>query len=220
MITRRGLLAGAASAGAFALVPAMPGTAGARPPRGRTGPVSANGWRIDPAEITAHRVAGSAATVLLRGGAVAAVLLHVARRWHYEIARLDTGEGGGVAGYMANRAVRADFESNYLSGTAVAMHPTAYPLGGSEPLSPHHEAIVADILVDCAGTVVWGGHLAPVAASHFHIAHGPDDRTLARVGARLDASRHAAVVAQTAGAVADPAAPARRELARRVPSRR
>jgi hypothetical protein len=209
MITRRTLLgAAAASTGALALTP---GAASAGPG------VSANGWPIDPAAIATYRVEGSAASVALRRGPAAVVLLHVARRWHYEIAPVDTGESGGIAGHSARRAVRAPFESNYLSGTAVALHPTAYPVGGSERLWPHHEVIVRDILVDCAGTVVWGGDLSPATASHFHVVAGPRDRALAGVAARLESGVHATRSSQTAGMVADPATPQRRELARRLP---
>ena len=209
MITRRTLLgAAAAGAGALALAPARPAQAA---------DVSANDWRIDPTAIATFRVEGSSASVALRKGAVAVVLLHVARRWHYEIAPLDTGEGGGIAGHTARRPVRAAFESNYLSGTAIALHPTAYPVGGSERLWPHHEAIVRDILVDCAGTVVWGGDLSPATASHFHLVAAPHDRALAQVAARLDPGEHAVFTAQTAGTVADPATPDRRERARRLP---
>lgn len=208
MISRRALLGAAAGAGALALAPTA--AARATPAAG----VSANGWRIDPAAILTHRIEGSRASVALRPGAAAAVLLHVARRWHYEIAALDTGEGGGVTGYSERHTAGAGFESNYLSGTAIALHPTAYPLGGSERLWPQHEVIVRDILLDCAGTVAWGGDLTPSMASHFHVAARPGDEILARVGARLGA---AGPRSQTAGTVADPATPARRDRARRLP---
>lgn len=207
MISRRRLLGAAAGAGALTLVPGAPALA-------RDG--SQNGWRIDPTAIATYRIEGSAASVALRRGAPAAVLLHVARRWHYEIAPLDTGEGG-VVGYTTRRKTRAPYETNHFSGTAIALHPEAYPAGGSEPLWPHHELIVRDILVDCEGIVAWGGDLSPVKASHFHIAVKPGDKALARVGARLDTSRHVALRGQAAGAVADPGTPERRDKARRLP---
>ncbi|MFD0318555.1 hypothetical protein [Streptomyces flavalbus] len=223
MITRRGLLGAAAGAGVLALAqntltPAPAVAAGADPDTTRwTGTRSANGWPIDPDATAVFPVEGSGASARLRGGAAAAVLLHVARRWHYEIAALDSGEGGGLTAYTTRRDIGADFESNHLSGTAVALHPAAYPLAGSEGLWPHQEAIVRDILVDCEGTVAWGGDLTPVKVSHFHVAVRPDDRTLARVAAALDTSRPTtAPRAQTAGTVADPAAPARRVKARRL----
>jgi hypothetical protein len=217
MVRRRSLLGAAAGAGAFGLLAAGPAGAAEREAGRWRGDTSATGWRIDPAAVAAHRVEGSRASVVLRRGEAAAVLLHVARRWHYEIGRLDTGEGGGIAGHATGRDVGADFESNYLSGTAVALYPTAYPLGGGERLWPHHEAIVRDILVDCDGTVVWGGDLLPAKASHFHLAARPGDRALARVGARLGTGQRPGARSQTAGAVADPATPARREAARRLP---
>ncbi|KUN25058.1 hypothetical protein AQJ23_16915 [Streptomyces antibioticus] len=217
MISRRGLLRVAAGTGALAVVSgtSITSASATAPSAGQwSGEVSANGWRIDPSSVTAHHVQGSDASLGLRRGDAGAVLLHVARRWHYEIAALDTGEGGGVTGHTTRRTVGADFESNHLSGTAVALHPTAYPLNGSEGLWPYQETIVRDILADCDGTVVWGGDLTPVKVSHFHIAARPGDRALARVAARLDSMRVTARRAQTAGAVADPAAPSRRAKVR------
>jgi len=217
MISRRGLLRVAAGTGVLAVVSGTSITSAlaTAPSAGQwSGEVSANGWRIDPSSVTIHHVQGSAASLGLRRGDAGAVLLHVARRWHYEIAALDTGEGGGATGHTTRRTVGADFESNHLSGTAVALHPTAYPLNGSEGLWPYQESIVRDILADCDGTVVWGGDLTPVKVSHFHIAARPGDRALARVAARLDSVRITARRAQTAGAVADPAAPSRRAKVR------
>jgi hypothetical protein len=191
MTTRRTLLGATAGAGLLTLLPLSPAAA------------SAGGWPVEAGTITTFRIAGSRASVALRRGEPAAVLLHVARRWHYEIAALDTGEGGGVTGGP--------------TGTSLALHPTAYPAGGSERLWPHHEMIVRDILLDCEGTVVWGGDLTPVAASHFHLAAGPGDSTLARVAARLDTTAQAASRRQTAGRVADPALPDRLRKARALP---
>lgn len=223
MITRRHFIAAAAGTGALVLVPgalgsavAAAGTAGTTAgPREWKGDVSANGWTIDPGEISAHPVEGSRALAALRDGDAAAVLLHVVRRWHYEIAPVDTAEGGGVTAHTTDRTVDADFESNHLSGTAVAVRPAAYPLGGSERLWPHQESVVRDILVDCEGTVVWGGDLTPVKASHFHIAARPGSKTLARVAERLRTGRHT-VTHPLAGAVPDPASAERRAMARRL----
>ncbi|WP_406165195.1 hypothetical protein OIE52_00910 [Streptomyces canus] len=174
-----------------------------------------NGWPIAPDAVSTHQVEGSTASVALRDGAVATVLLHVARRWHYEIAPLDTGQGGGISGHTAHRTIAADYESNYLSGTALCLHPGAYPLGGSEELWPHHELIVRDILLDCEGTVVWGGDLDPVKPSHFHIAAGPDSEALAHVAERLS-PQPGVERTRGAGAVRDPAHPSRRVKARRL----
>lgn len=217
MITRRSFLGTVTGGVLLGLVPGTAATAADPTPRPWTRGTSANDWRIAPDAVASYRVEGSRASVVLRRGPAAAVLLHVARRWHYEIGPVDTGEGGGITGYTVDRVVRADFQSNRLSGTAVVLHPTAYPLGGSERLWPYHEEIVRDILLDCEGTVAWGGDLRPAQVSHFHLVARPGDRTLARVGARFDRGKQAAVRTQTAGAVADPATPARRQRARRLP---
>ncbi|MFC8193935.1 hypothetical protein ACFUTV_00915 [Streptomyces sp. NPDC057298] len=223
MISRRSLLNAAAGAGVLVVaqgtvLPAAAANAADDP----TGPAewtrksSSNGWRIDPVAVAVHHVEGTTRSVSLHKGDAAVILLHIARRWHYEIAGIDTGEGGGITAHTTRRTVSAAFESNYLSGTAIALHPRAYPLAGSERLWPHHEAIVRDILVDCEGTVAWGGDLKPAKASHFHIAVRSGDRALARVAEKLDTSRHREFRAQTAGTVADPAAPGRRVKARRL----
>ncbi|GGM00820.1 hypothetical protein GCM10012279_18000 [Micromonospora yangpuensis] len=214
MVSRRNLLgAAAAGAGSFVLVPGVPVRAEGSESWKRS--ISANGWRIDQKAIGRFRIEGSLATVPLCHGA-AAVLLHVARRWHYEIAPLDTGEGGGVLGHHINRRVGANFESNYLSGTAIALHPRAYPLGGSERLWPHHEQIVRDILVDCDGTVAWGGDLDPVKPSHFHLVARDGSKALIRVSERLGTGVRVGSRLWGAGAVADPALPSRQERARRL----
>ncbi|MDX3458783.1 hypothetical protein PV396_43870 [Streptomyces sp. ME02-8801-2C] len=220
-ITRRGVLAAGAATAVAAWI-AHAGPAAAAPgavSNGRsdawTRDRSVNGWPIAPDAVSTHLMEGSTASVDLRDGAVATVLLHVARRWHYEIAPLDTGQGGGISGHTTNRTVAADYESNYLSGTALCLHPAAYPLGGSEELWPHHERIVRDILLDCEGTVVWGGDLDPVKLSHFHIAAGPDVEALAHVAERLSL-RPGVERTRGAGAVRDPAHPSRRVKARRL----
>jgi hypothetical protein len=216
MLTRRNLLAGITGAGIAALVPGTAAHATDHITHRWTRRRSANGWPIDPAAIGSYRIAGSAATVTINHGAPASVLLHIARRWHYEISPLDTGEGGGIAGYTTVRDIRADLESNYLSGTAIAIHPTAYPLGGSEPLWPHQEEVVRDILLDCEGTVIWAGTLTPAKASHFHLAAAPGDKTLARIATKLDTTHHARSKRLTAGSPADPATPYRHEQTRRI----
>jgi hypothetical protein len=197
VVTRRTLFGAAAGA---VVTGAALGDATAASAAASAGRTTFNGWRIDPGAIEEYRVEGSRATVRLRAGAAAAVLLHVARRWHYEIAPLDTGEGGGIAAFTPDRIAGANFETAYLSGTAIALHPHAYPLGGSETLWPHQEAIVRDILTDLDGTVAWGGDLRPAKVGHFHLVAGPDSTRLAEVAARVDTSRPLPARAHTAGA--------------------
>ena len=211
MVSRRSLLSAAAGAGALVVVPAAPAFADGK--RKWTKKKSANGWVIDRDAIATFRVEGSAASVALRDGPAATVLLHVARRWHYEIAPLGTGEGT-ISGHTSNVTVRTNYQSNYLSGTAIALYARAYPLGGSEGLWPHQVQVVRDILVDCAGTVVWGGDLSPAKAGHFHIVAKPS--ALRSVAGRLDPRRAPEHRVQLPGMVADPLSPGRRALARKV----
>jgi hypothetical protein len=214
VITRRSLLTSAGVTVLGLTAGALDATAATESSQWE-GNVSANGWTIDPTEIAAVKVAGSTATVVLRAGAAGAVLLHVIRRWHYEIGPVDTLEGGGLAGHTTDRTVAADFESNHLSGTAVALHPAAYPLRGQDSLWPHHELFVRDILVDCAGTVVWGGDLTPAKRSHFHIAAQSGSRALSQVAERLRTDIHTAQ-RPFIGRPADPSAPDRRAQAERL----
>lgn len=115
-------------------------------------PRSANGWAMDPDAVGSFRVEGSPATVRLHRAA-APVLLHVARRWHYEVIPLRGSRH--VLGHRTDRAVGAAYESNYLSGSAIAL------LGAGDGLWPHQEAVVRDILADCGGVVRWGTDLSP-----------------------------------------------------------
>ena len=215
MVSRRGFLGAVVSAGVAVTVPvAIAEPASAAPAKG--GKLSNNGWRIDRAAIQTYRIEGSGASIALHRGTAAVVLLHVARRWHYEIGRLDTGEGGGAHGYLPTIRADADYESNYLSGTAIALFPTAYPVNGFERLSPLHETIVRDILADCEGSVAWGGDFTPRKHGHFHVIAAANDPTLRAVGRRLDTTAQRVVTKQTPGQVDDPNSAARRAKAAKV----
>ena len=210
MVTRRTLFGASAAASAVLLTAGSPALAGTKKQNTKK---SENGWVVNPNAIGIYRIEGSKESVMLRSGAAATVLLHIARRWHYEIAPLDEGDGG-VVGYAPSRKVRAPFESNYHSGTAIMLFPRAYPVGGSERPWPWQESVIRDILTDCAGTVAWGGDLKPAAYSHFHVAAVPDDRHLWKVAQTLDVNRAPELRVQLPGMVADPASPARRALAK------
>lgn len=197
--SRRSLLgAGAATAAGFALATAVsPARAAARPkplPKAKqielpedkewSGRTSANGWAI-LAEATEHRVQGTQKlTVKLAKGPAATVLLYVARRYAYEIDMLRPEE---LTGHTTDREVGAAFESNYLSGTAVAIQPMLYPLGGTAAngMSELAVTVVEDILADVGEVVAWGGELDPLKQSHFHIATPPGDRRLEALADRI-----------------------------------
>ncbi|MCQ8831584.1 hypothetical protein [Streptomyces malaysiensis] len=144
---------------------------------------SANGWPVT-SEVHEHQVEGTEqVTVPLLAGDVATALLFVARRFNYEIATLDAGE---VTGHSMDRAVSARYESNYLSGTAIAIRPVLYPVGSKDGLFPHETVVIRDILADCEGVVRWGGDEKIPKESHFQIDVGPGDERLATVARKFE----------------------------------
>ncbi|AZM60459.1 MULTISPECIES: M15 family metallopeptidase [unclassified Streptomyces] len=211
-LTRRTLLVSAGVIGAGAALGGVTAPSVAAATDTWDAPGSDNGWTIDPDVIERFRIEGSPATVRLHPDA-AAILLHVARRWHYEVGPLTASRD--VVGHRADRTVRAAFESNHLSGTAIALHPLQYPLGAGDGMWPHHRTIVRDILADCEGLVRWGGDLSPVAEGHFQIDAKPGAKDLTRLAKTLDvrAPRHDG---PRPGAVEDPMDRARRAKARRL----
>ncbi|MET7482662.1 hypothetical protein [Streptomyces sp. NPDC005538] len=209
-LTRRQTLGLAAGITAATLVAASPSAQAAPQSSGWRGRRTQNHWPVvDTAHTESSRIEGTNASVPLLKGDVATVLLHVARRFSYEI---DTLRPGDVQGHSTDRAVGADFESNHLSGTAITIRPLFYPLGAQKGtgLSDVEKVVVADILADCEGVVGWGGNADPVKESHFQINVGPGDPELTRLAARIrgeDASPGTG-----AGSI-DPFLPARRRKA-------
>ncbi|MFE0153689.1 hypothetical protein ACFWY5_41595 [Nonomuraea sp. NPDC059007] len=220
--TRRSVLIGGTVGAVAALIGSAPTALAASASASGGGAVartwnrdtSRNGWRIDPRIVQPFYVSGAARTVTLHPAA-AQVLLHVVRRWHYEIQRLTDGTGTTLHGHTTDRTVYADYESNHLSGSAVALHPGAFPAGGGDGLYPHQQRIVGDIIADCDGLVTWGGDLKPAKYGHFHInvpAASPRLKELAkRLGDPTGERPY-----DPAGAPADPADPARRQQAVRA----
>nr|WP_202469465.1 hypothetical protein [Streptomyces sp. SID2888] len=171
-MTRRHVLgAGAGLAGAIAVgsLGAAPAVAADRPGGTWTRSRSANGWEI-LTEATSYGIEGSGRSVSLADGDAATILLHVARRFHYEIDQLRDGD---VRGYRASFEVREPYESNYLSGTAIEIRPRAYPLGAKEGFYPRELVVIRDILAELDGAVAWGGDFATPKESHFEIALEP-----------------------------------------------
>ncbi|MET9513847.1 hypothetical protein [Streptomyces sp. NPDC002994] len=172
------------------------------------GKTSANGWPVI-GKGTRHAIEGSPASVTLADGDAAIVLLHVARRFHYEVDALRVGD---VTGHSTNPVVRKDYESNYLSGTAIAIRPGAYPPGITGGLFPHELIVIRDILTELDGTVSWGGDEATAPKeSHFQIALNPGHPKLKRVAAKLRGWNEKP---GTGAGATDAFAPARRKAAR------
>ncbi|GGS05314.1 hypothetical protein GCM10010252_50010 [Streptomyces aureoverticillatus] len=194
-MTRRTLVKGAAVIGAASAVGSMvPGVASAVPRR-KPGnvppgeleklPTSANGWTVEKetnhvSTVWTRPVAGTGLEVDVRIGDVEAILVHVIRRFHYEIEEIPRVD---LTGWRALGTLREDGpESNLASGTAVRIRPGAGAKGGFFPLQ---EVVLRDILADCEGVVRWAGDDTEVDESLFYICAGPDDERVTEVADKL-----------------------------------
>lgn len=198
-LTRRHLLGtGAGLAGALAIgsLGAAPAVAADRPGGTWTRSRSANGWEILD-KATTYGIEGSGRSVSLAGGDAATILLHVARRFHYEIDQLRDGD---VRGHRTSVKVREPYESNYLSGTAIEIRPHACPLGAKDGFYPLELVVIRDILAELDGVVVWGGDFSTPKESHFEIALKPGHPKVKGV-ARKIADWNAGPGSEGAGAV-------------------
>lgn len=180
-LTRRFFLSGALAATGAALLPLAPADAAPDKAKDWTGSKSANGWPI-LAQANVYRVEGSNESIAIADGDPAALLLHVARRFNYEI---DTIRSGELLGHGTNRSVSQPYESNYLSGTAIALRPALYPTGASGLLYPHELAVVRDIIAELGGAVSWGGDEEVPKESHFQLALAPDHPLLKNTAQRV-----------------------------------
>ncbi|NUS10240.1 MAG: hypothetical protein HOV92_38900 [Streptomyces sp.] len=166
-------LAGAVAAG-ISLPTAAPASAATRT-------TSANGWPVTTTGISTLPVPGTPASVALLEGDVSTVLLHVIRRFHYEVEEVGRHE---LAGHRPAAGLTGH-TTNYASGTAVEIRPAAYPLAATGVLFPQQLAVVRDILKECGGVVAWGGHLRRPHAAHFQIAVRPGDTRLRGLAQRI-----------------------------------
>ncbi|MFD7914739.1 hypothetical protein ACFV30_29140 [Streptomyces sp. NPDC059752] len=154
-----------------------------------TGIPSKNGWEMenvadDGGSIHTRPVPGTPfAGVAVRMGEVEAVLVHVVRRFHYEIDALHQGE---VVGWRKPGKVRKGLpEGNQASGTAVQIRPGHYPPGVRGGFFPHEEIVVRDILAELEGVVRWGGDDRKPDESLFYVDVKPGDQRLKQVAAKL-----------------------------------
>ncbi|XVS66521.1 hypothetical protein ACQPYE_10810 [Actinosynnema sp. CA-299493] len=165
-----------------------------------------------PDDLATYPVEGSNASVTLRSGPSAVVLLHVARRFHYEVATLRAND---ITGY-AEAPAGTPFDADYRSGTAIAILPARFPAGATGGLFPHEVAIVRDILAECEGVVRWGGDFRKdPKEGHFRVDVRPGDPALARVAGKIGGW----VAAPDRAAPADPFTPGRRQAAERLAER-
>ncbi|WP_285773564.1 M15 family metallopeptidase [Microtetraspora sp. NBRC 13810] len=145
---------------------------------------SANGWPIVD-KLDEHKIEGSDLAVSVAGGPAAVILLHVARRFHYEVDHLKPEASEEVVGYLPSGKFVQQYESNHSSGTAIAIRPNSYPTGVSGSFFPHELVVIRDILAECEGVVRWGGDERVPKESHFQIDVRPDDERLAALAEKI-----------------------------------
>ncbi|MDH6137696.1 hypothetical protein P3T37_007129 [Kitasatospora sp. MAA4] len=211
---RRVLTVGLGLAGGVGLWSAAVTAAGAATTlTGWAGDTSANGWPVI-AQAAARPVEGAGAvSVAVLDGDAATVLLHVARRFHYDVQPLAPDE---ITGHRTDRALAVPYESNYLSGTAIAVHPLLYPVHASGGFFPPELTVIRDILADLEGVVRWGGDESVPKESHFQLDVPPGDPGLKRVAAKV--RQWNSQPGEGAGAI-DPLAPGRLQAARSLAQR-
>ncbi|MFF0160186.1 hypothetical protein ACFYRY_22025 [Streptomyces sp. NPDC005263] len=144
---------------------------------------SANGWKILD-EATSYGIEGSGRSVRLADGDAATILLHVARRFHYEIDQLRAGD---VRGHRTSRQVEQPYESNYLSGTAIDIREPSYPLGARAGFYPQELVVIRDVLAELDGVVAWGGDFPVPKESHFEIALKPGHPKVKNIARKITA---------------------------------
>ncbi|MEV5877546.1 hypothetical protein AB0L75_25655 [Streptomyces sp. NPDC052101] len=186
-----------------------------------TGTPSQNGWELekvadDRGNVYTRPVPGTPLRVQVRMGDAETVLVHVIRRFHYDIDPLGVrGEPRAVEGWVPASEVRDRHlpESNRASGTAIVIRPGSYPPGLRGSFTPAQELLIRDILADTEGVVRWGGDDMRPYEGLFYVAVRPGDPRLAQVAAKLRSWD--AAPGQGAGVLADMAQPARRRRAAR-----
>ncbi len=148
---------------------------------------SQNGWPVspDPTAIgcRVYPIAGSDASLQLRSGDVATVMLYVATRLHREIEPL-------VRSYTAAHSFRkisgTAVYSNHASGTAMDLNWHRHPYGAANTFTPAQESVLRDILDKCRGVVRWGGDYSSTPDDmHFEINVAPGDPRLSQVARAL-----------------------------------
>ncbi|WP_019853353.1 hypothetical protein [Actinopolyspora mortivallis] len=202
-ISRRGLLRrAAAGAGTTALAvvgastvlaPAAAASPATETTQGTAGSekrrrTSVNGWEtvtsVDSGgPVWTQPVVGTGCEVPMRVGAVATVLVHVIRRFHYEVRALAEGD---VIGWRSPSTVPAATpENNQASGTAVAILPGSYPPGARGGYFPNQLAAVRKITEECDGVVRWGGDENHPYEALFSIDVPPGDPRLPALAATI-----------------------------------
>ncbi|AEV84309.1 hypothetical protein ACWT_3286 [Actinoplanes sp. SE50] len=119
--------------------------------------------------LRTYAVQGTDLAVALLPGPAATILLYAARRFHYEIDALRSGD-------LVTDA----------SGTVLDIRPGWYPAGARDGFLPYQLIVVHDIVAQCDGLLRWGGDERTPREGRFAIAVAPTDHRLRVLAKRLD----------------------------------
>lgn len=213
-----GTVAGTTAASATSATASAADRAAGSTEAAASGRVSANGWPVDSApndagSVWTRPVPGTGFGVEVAIGDVETILVHVVRRFHYEI---ETLRDGDVTGYRSPARTKG-YETNHASGTAVDIRPDCYPAGVRGGFFPHQVAVIRDILADCEGVVKWGGDFPTPDEGHFQIDVPPTSPEVGRVAGKLRGWN--AAPGAGAGVALDPHDAERRAAARALQRR-
>ncbi|MEU9890841.1 M15 family metallopeptidase [Sphaerisporangium sp. NPDC051011] len=150
------------------------------------GGTSPNGWLINTAansggSVWTRPVPGTGFEIDVAIGDVEVILVHIVRRFHYEI---DTLRPGEVIGFKSPATVKRR-ELNHASGTAIDIRPGHYPPDVRNGFYPHELAVIRDILTQCEGAVKWGGDFSSPDEAHFEIGVPPTDKRVRKVAQKI-----------------------------------
>jgi hypothetical protein len=148
-------------------------------------PLSQNGWEIQNqanhvSTVWTRSVSGTGLRVDVRIGLPELLLLHIARRFHYEVQELRAGDIQGWSRIGRTPLTRP--ASNLSSGTALRLVPGARSPGS---YFPQQVRTIRDIVADCGGAVRWGGDDDPVDESLYYLTAAPDSGELMRVAPKF-----------------------------------
>ena len=193
-----------------AAVKAVPAAQGAL-----TGKSSPNGWPINTEADAAGSVwtrplVGTGSTVEIAIGDAELILLHVARRFHYEI---DTLRPNDVVGFRKPAELKG-YQLNHASGSAIDIRPGHYPVGVRGGFFPTELEVIRDILADCEGLVRWGGDFRVPDEAHFELTAPPTDARVMQLATDLRDGKTTPGVG--AGVIQNPQEKTRRDKALRL----
>ena len=155
-------------------------------PPAQRGPVSQNGWPVNPPR-TARTIPGTGVRVTVADGPAGDVLIHVLGQVNSRVEDISMNSERGEAddwGYAERNVRGAESISNHASGTAVDMNATRHALGAQNTFTPAQTQEIHRILGEVDNVVRWGGdYTGRRDEMHFEIIGSQEE--VARVAERL-----------------------------------